>query len=1093
MSIELTKIQQRVVEARGKNILVAAGAGTGKTRVLVERFISLLRDDGFLVEEILALTFTEKAANEMKSRLQTRLEELGMEKERRELERAYISTIHAFASRLLREHPLEAGIDPEFRVIENEEVQFLKDDVLSQCIDKLCVPDSPVFNLLRVYGEASARDGVYKIYNTARNQGVTLNAFFEMTRAGLITEMEPLVIHEIKDLFEQVGESAYAAEWGAFAANKAWDWNTVDDYKDWQGQFSRKRGKKGDDSWARIKAGCKDMLGVRLNGFLSQWMNAFEQLACEFESAYSRAKAEAGVLDFDDLQMKILRLFESTSAVNQKLLKRYRIQFRQIMIDEYQDTDYLQDALIGLLSDGDNLFFVGDYKQSIYGFRGAEPQLFLAKQAAYADGKDGVNIELSENFRTAPETLNILNEFFQNLWQEDTFNFTRLFAGISDQDGAGVEVMPLKVSKSDTMDIARLREADQIAAKIQQLHRDGTSYGDMAVLFEAMTHAGIYEQALKKHNIPYYAVSSRGFYHQSEIKDMVSFLSFLDNPLSDIALAASLRSPLFQIRDDTLFRLAETVKYGENSGAKSKPLFDSLHEFDRLESITAQQKAGLERFRDIVTRLLALKDRLTLSEFIDLILKETSGELILLADTYGVRKYANLKKLIALAREFESHGPLSLNGFLRTLRRLESQEVRESEAQVEAEASGQVVRLLTIHRSKGLEFPVVFMADLGHRRQAHEAKTFLSEVNRGYAMKLYHPKTGKSETPQCWECLNDLQNEKDAQEWKRLFYVAATRVEKKLIFSGVYEEDTKLKDSFHEMNTWMKWIMSTSLADLEIEPPVLTKPQASREQETGRKSFSLSELPSFKSDDEFIQTIAEQVAAREARPARVIDLPVSAYAAYQKDKARYWSAYEIGLPEFFENTDMKDARVDPEQIDWADFGTRMHLVLERMDFKNVSSASVEELTAYCFKNTPAPWLPEALKIVRQFLKTKIFSEIKNARRVYRELPFILNQRHGVIHGIIDLLIQDSSGSWQVIDYKTAEGSDEKVETSGYLAQLKLYGHAIHKIMGVYPAKGILYFLKNDWSYTSEWHEKDFEGIEQWTSAMQEEILKYRPE
>ncbi|HLD50043.1 MAG TPA: UvrD-helicase domain-containing protein [bacterium] len=1117
--MNLTKSQKTAVTFTGRNILVSAGAGTGKTRVLVERFLHFVISGQALVTEILALTYTEKAANEMKSRIMKKLGELGRERDRRDLESSYISTIHAFCARLLREHPFEAGVDPDFRVLESEESDFLKEQALDETLERLCEKGNEIFELLKVYTEKDVRAGILKVFDAARHDGKTLKEFFELSHSRMVLGGNPQAFgsptktfgdDKVSPLFEKLGEKELARECECFQKNENWDWNAVEDYKEWMAGFSRKRGKKGETSWAEIKGACAGLLAQRIDILMKPWARKFESLAHSFEGTYEMRKKEKGFLDFDDLQRVAVRLFEKQDKVSMKLLERCRGKFRHVMVDEFQDTNPLQLRLIELLSRGGNLFLVGDFKQSIYSFRGAEPALFLAKEKEYENEGRGLRVSLIENFRSAGPVLEFVNLFFGHLWQEDALPFEGLAGTVqATADNPGVELISVVKKEEESMDLARLREADLIAERMLELHEQGIAYGDIAVLFQVMTDIGLYEQALKKRGIPYYSLAGTGFYHQPEIRDMVSFLSFLENPLADIPLAAVLRSPLFQVSDNTLFWLSRQAK-AEDVPPQATPLYEGVKQWEAIAQISADEKEKVRFFLEISRELLAVKDRLKLTELLDLILEKTSYELTVLADTQGVRRYANLKKMINVAREFESGEPLVLGAFLRTLRRLETHEVRESEAQVEAEESGRVVRLLSIHRSKGLEFKVVFVADLAREKRSDPAAWLKAEPGAGYSMEVWNEKTADWENPAGWIQLDENLNRKKRQEWKRQLYVAATRAKERLIFSGVHKEKKSVKENFSEMSSWMDWVMAMPPAVFEgvmIHPAdgagFLARPRALAEKKVFEEVFGdlnthpLEEiLPGAEERQRAEQEGAGIFAGleRKKRPSsRVIDLPVSAYAAFEKNPKKYRDIYEIGYPD-----EGEPERSEPAEAgdSYADFGTAVHKILEQLDFsarKGVEEPSgrnwaglIQEACAGMTQEKRE----EAAEIVKSFCSTPVFERLQGARKVYRELPFVINQRHGRVEGVIDVLFQDGTGHWHVLDYKTSVGDAAKAKEAGYELQIGIYAFAASKILKITPKTGIVYFLKNQFAHVLELDGAALESVGVHLAGLQESILQF---
>jgi len=420
----LTEVQKKAVQTVGKNILVSAGAGTGKTRVLVERILHLLRTQKATLTELLVLTFTEKAANEIKTRLSRSFREWGLERPRRDLEKAAISTFHSFASRLLKEHPIEAGVDPDFRVIETEQSELLKEEAMREMITKLYEEKDEAFEFLLVYGESVARAGILKVLTAARHEGKSLREFFlenEKKEQEVLAKREEELPREAQALLLKL-EEIDAEAWGRFFNNKKWDGGTFRDFREWSALYKGKR-KAGWKEWRSL---LEDLAALRMGPLAEPWKEKFESLALAFEVAYSAKKKEKGFLDFDDLQMKAVGLFRGEKPALQKLRERYQREFKFILVDEFQDTNFLQMEFVELLSSGNNLFMVGDYKQSIYGFRGAEPGIFLAKEKLYGDGAEGERIFLSESFRSDPPVLDFVNGFFKTLWAEDAFPFEPL-------------------------------------------------------------------------------------------------------------------------------------------------------------------------------------------------------------------------------------------------------------------------------------------------------------------------------------------------------------------------------------------------------------------------------------------------------------------------------------------------------------------------------------------------------------------------------------------------------------------------------------------------------------------------------------------
>jgi ATP-dependent helicase/nuclease subunit A len=1111
----LTEVQKKAVQTIGKNILVSAGAGTGKTRVLVERILHLLRTQKATLTELLVMTFTEKAANEIKARLSNRFREWDLERPRRDLENAAISTFHGFASRLLKEHPIEAGVDPDFRVIETEQAELLKEEAMREMISKIYDEKNESFELLAVYGEATARDGILKVFTAARHEGKNLREFFlenEKIEKEILAKREKELPLKAEALIAKLEEIDVKA-WGRFLNNRTWDAGTFRDFREWRALYKGKR-KTG---WKEWRALLEDLAALRLGPLEAPWKGKLESLALAFESAYEAKKKEKGFLDFDDLQMKAVGLFRGEKPVLQKLRERYQRKFKFILVDEFQDTNFLQMEFVELLSSGTNLFMVGDYKQSIYGFRGAEPGIFLEKERLYGKSEGGERIFLTESFRSDPPVLDFVNRFFKTLWAEDGFPFEPLLPQLAAKDrnpcqGPSVEMLVTELKENEDMRCARLREARMIASRIRELHeKDKIPYGDIGVLFQAMTLSGIYEDAFKSAGVPYFIVAGRGFYEQPEIQDMMSFLSHLERPLADIPLAATLRSPLFHITDDTLFWLSRHAK-AKNDDA---PLFHAVKAFENIREISQDQKARLQAFLKLALTLRGLKDRIPLSELIDKMIEGTGYELSVLMDPKGVRRYANLKKLIAMVREYETYERMPLATFLNILKRLKAQEVRESEAQIALETSEEAVRMMSVHAAKGLEFPVVFVADMGHQGSRSDSKAVIAHAANGYAMQVPDETDHEMQKPYFFQWVDREIAKRDDEEWKRLFYVAVTRAKSRLFLSGVHKKKKETKENFREMASWMDWAMA--ICDDGASKP--------RERAGGSETLACESLsikmtcdaefsagPRVEAKENFrerVETCIKTMEWKENLPAksgargpspsmpRSIDLPVSAYVLFQKDPKEFWRTYQIGWSVGGSEWNGEEAIFQEDDFSAADFGTAMHGFFEHLDFGKPERFLEPEVLERIFGRFGPQAVSDARKIIQDFMKQPLFGELGKAKQVKREIDFVLNERRGLIHGKIDMLFEDEKGQWHLLDYKTAAGDEEAAHQSAYDLQLEIYTLAAERILKLPVRSAIIYYLKNQKavtiSFPAEKSAAFFDGLEKKIRSLQQKILDYSNE
>ena len=736
--------EQRAAIAVGGSACVRAGAGSGKTAVLARRFIELLRprDDGAPgavaeVGQILAITFTEKAAAEMTRKIR---EVLAAELDgataatrptwlrlRRELLGAQISTIHAFCARLLRENPLEAGVDPDAGVLdEHESRAYVEAAVETALLARLRAGDRAAQEIVLRAGLAggrtggavvmladflawlgrTGRDGAWLVAATARQAERVPGMTAELRRAAdrltaLVDATLPAGGKRLRDL---------AAAWPAWKARLA----ALGPETPLE-EFVRFRALRQTLADARHAADAKDELDVagnRLAGRLADAygeLHAFEEntrlasLVAAVADEVRVRKRDDAVLTFDDLIAEAHAMLRSHAAVRE----RYARRFRAILVDEFQDTDRVQADVVRILSPDTLLFVVGDEKQSIYRFRGADVAVF---QAMAADV--GRELPLGTNFRSVPSILSFVNALAAAILRVppdgEAAHWTRFDAGQrlvphrAAAEGAPAVRLVTFVEEHARRTLraaeARELEARVLAGAVERLHvEDGIPYGEIAVLFRAFTEVKTYEGAFRRREIPYYVVRGRGFFQCQEVSDLVSLLGAVLDPDDGVALAATLRSPLFGVDDDTLARLAWPA-------AASRP---ALARYFRTSDDPA-----LGRVRDVLARLRATASRATIAELIVEACAATDFEAVCLTQFQGAQKVANVRKLIELAREWERRRFFSLRDFVRTVRRLAASEPREPEAALAGEADD-VVRLMTIHQAKGLEFSAVVLPDLG--------------------------------------------------------------------------------------------------------------------------------------------------------------------------------------------------------------------------------------------------------------------------------------------------------------------------------------------------------------------------------------------
>ena len=518
--------QREAVEVFGKDILVNAGAGSGKTTVLVERFVHAVTEQGVAPDRILAVTFTDLAANHMKCKLIERFAALGREEDRRALEGAYIGTIHSFCMRLLRENPIEAAVDPYFKVLSKPEADILMAKAMDAAFE--AQGERPLWiDFLVEREEKQLREALSRLYAHFRATGED-ERLLEIKKSADRKSFET----KIRRLFEEIavslqkkdklGKSEAAALEASAYAGKIFCGKKIDtEIFEEARKIERSIKQQGSEFFQEWVLSFKKILGLwkaaALQDFSAPLKEEFLRTFQFFRENYESQKRTAAVFDFDDLVILACRLLEGESPGKKAVRARYREHFRHLLVDEFQDTSPLQARLIDLLRREGNLFTVGDKQQSIYSFRQADPALF----AKYEDSA-GRKIILDENYRSRPKVLDFVNGFFE---KEAAGAFGKLLAGkkFKLQGEGAVEILPAFYGEDEELkklEEAREKEAAMLAGRLNALVREKIKvegplpsgrpleWGDIAVLLRSSTPMPVYERAFSRAGIPFYSPKS---------------------------------------------------------------------------------------------------------------------------------------------------------------------------------------------------------------------------------------------------------------------------------------------------------------------------------------------------------------------------------------------------------------------------------------------------------------------------------------------------------------------------------------------------------------------------------------------------------
>jgi ATP-dependent helicase/nuclease subunit A len=825
-----TDSQRAAIEHGDGLLAVVAGAGSGKTGVLTERFVHLVAERGVAPEYILTITFTRAATAEMKTRIIRKLEQRGLHDARTRIESAYIHTVHALCRRILQENPFEAGIDPEPSVLPAPAANHLKREAFHHALasllrherdfetDSLIDLIADYLNLDSVRGDPlqALYELVQRVADATRHQGYAADDLEGWKRN--YPSAEALALHYAQSYLtpppagspRERGEpygfrfpsrsGGNLTEGGESSVSLA----TLDDLRAFITRLQQTRSEAA-FMLSSLLAHFDPVLEQRARDLAC----ALLELTVEYLRAYEALKQTRGALDFDDMQIRALRLLRDSATVR----RRYQRMFRYTLVDETQDIDRLQAQIIDILSAGGNLMVVGDAQQSIYGFRYADPRVFENwQQRAHDDG--GRLVPLQANFRSHPDILAFVEKVFGHWWGERFLALqpTRPAAYSSDELPVQVWVMP----QPDTA-----REAHLVASQIHHwvctqclsVHDPETGelrpaqYGDFALLFHQFTKVEAFEQAFRAVGAPYYVVGGgRGYWTRYEVRDLTNLLRALSDPEDDLALAAVLRSPLVGLSMDALTTLALHAEQAE------LPLRLCL------QATLTVDPADRERLETFLAWFEPLSQRVgawSVGALLARALEASHYESRLLSQgEAGKQAVANVRKLLAIALEQPTVAPHAFAEQLELTSRLEQ---REGNAPT-YEESANVVRFYTVHAAKGLEFPVVFVVDTAYRERPREVALAVDADKGVVALQVVRPDVPTPYEPVPLTVLRQQADARDEEEALRKLYVALTRARDYLV--------VVLTDA--PVNAWCRGLRGALAQHLDRREPFIPLPNGGR-------------------------------------------------------------------------------------------------------------------------------------------------------------------------------------------------------------------------------------------------------------------------
>ena len=1229
--MKYTTEQQRVIDVRDKDILVSAGAGSGKTAVLVQRIMGRLLDPvhPIDVDRILVLTFTRAAASQMKQRLLEKIREYliknpndaNMQMQETLLHNAQITTIDSFCMYLVKNHFHRIGIDPAFRLMESGEETLLMQEVLEEILEECFEKAQPDFlDLVDALNpevkESKLESSILDLHEYAQSHPwpdkwleeeelKDSEAVFLQTQKNLCRQVLDALDSAIlmtKILAKQSLRPGYPAVYeGAFmndeqmllqirsaagAAENSEDSETI--YQTVQEALFQA-------AWKRMPAiknlnydvdpDKKEEL-TDLRGVYKDTLTHFRKM---YEKTYEKAyEVEESAKGLSDALIKVVRLF------GQRLLERkkeqakfsfsdiehfaleilyddgkpsetalsYRELFEEIMVDEYQDSNQVQEDLLAALSRPEagrhNRFMVGDKKQSIYRFRMARPEIFMEKYRAYGRANDDQErIILRKNFRSRMEVIESVNAIFRRIMRKEiggidyntneelvpgaayqvgrlSQNRTGLMVCISGEKGVRkrraeaamiAERIRQMIDQKMTVKRRQIDAADDAAGQGEQayvydeeesvLREDEQSrivtgeieYRDIVILVRSHKEfAPLLAQALAERGIPAHAQSTTGYYDTPEVLTLLDMLRTIDNPYSDIPLAATLKSMFFSFTDEEL-----ALVRGQDRNCS---FYECLQKRAAGEGADESLKNRAARALEMIGDLRTMSSHTTVSGLLAHLFLQFHYREYLLSKPFGRQRAMNADMLIAKAEEFEKTSYHSLFWFIRYVEKLRKQDVKEGEAGILSEQAD-VVRIMSIHGSKGLEFPVVFVAgcDKGFNKSDSQG-TILMDMERGIAADSIDTKSRIKNVSLRKTVLADRLKKDMLGEELRLLYVAATRVKEKLIFTATLANKNDYENAYSYLQgaagamgvlptdviakggCFLDYLLMARACENDLFEEMVYEPQ---NLDQARLNMAAGQAEQMKMiagmlEPEYVESELKKRGAAEKAAKMLADRfshvyahenLMNLYAKTSVSELKHAAMEEAGIHVEFETEKTGEPYVPQfakgtKESGGTDRGSAFHRVLELLDYGKYAALMKGNIETEIEKDVAEMVAAEritqeyadlvSVKKITEFMHSQAAARMRSAAllgKLDKEQPFVItipaNRLHAeipeqervMIQGVIDVFWEEDDGL-VILDYKTDRVTKPEELTDRYTAQLNYYQEALEQITGRKVKEKILY-------------------------------------
>lgn len=1129
------------------NILLSANAGSGKTFVLSKRFVEILVNEGIDIDNIVAITFTDKAAGELNKKIADEIELRivnetdekilrKLEQIRSQLVSANISTIHSFCINILKEFAPEAGIDANFIPIDqataDELLSLSIEESLSQLLVNAQYEDSVKY-LFRFF--ASKNTLVQKLsYAISHRKTVAQNIIdlYSMSETDFIKQLQKTFEQYFNHLFtskinssidcvesinkfvlSRKSENEIALEVLPFI-KKIKSAKKIEEKVNLLNRLSEliltQKGEvknRGYLAWERdnfvkeinVVESFFDEIGPILKSNFSkdvlkeyyQFGNHFIKIFKYILEVYIYRKNEKGYIDFEDILLLTQQII-TYNDVKEFLRSRYKY----IMIDEYQDTNEIQYQIFMPILDGlkeGNLFVVGDEKQSIYMFRDAELEIFArTKEEISKLNSNGKLLPLPHSFRMSPQLVLFTNQLFKELFKNpdpvlNEVNYSELVCAKNENEKGSVEFLLVDEDKEIT-------EAEMVASRIVSLINDRiVEPGDVAILCRKRSMFAPIEQALVKKNVRYNVVGGKGFYQKQSVNDIYNYLTFLLNNDDDAALIGILRSPFYNLSDAVLFEIS--LEEGDNFFNKLKRYAGKFHHIQKIvDSINDHQKLLLSS---------------EVFKLIRKILSDRSYWAVLSSKNNSEQEIANIKKLIAISREYYKKSFKNLYDFTTYLR--EAIESVEDEGQAQISKETNTVKLLTIHQAKGLEFKAVFLFGTNESVRDDSIKSRSMGIDKefGFPVKVF-ANGNYFYSPVASHIValyNYIRNQKNIAEIKRLLYVAVTRAMNYLFISATHKNYDAAIDSF--LNFFQNGLKS----DLRNDSIILSDDVEFMQQD-GEK-FIFNKKP-VKTDVKVLQELDNSISIKPTKEESVTDkkylldkitdvpsqefISATKISMFSQCPVKYELSYELGYPtilnvlkQFTKNLYDFNNKEDEELSSYASVkGKIIHEVLkENFTIQDIDNVVNKYLAAEnIVDDNGLNQLKANIKNdLSRFYNSNIYKKLSSFSNYKNEFEIYAEEGDNYLYGIIDKFIIEED-RLIVVDYKTddIEISAIKKRADDYFQQLTFYAYVLSKYYSVYNKFVLqIVFIKHPESIVTR--EITLKDLENYRAILQNNIHK----